>query len=175
MASLSPQLMSKLVNSEHGFWRDFGFGMACMYSSDFLGVGGFEDYLLMTESSLSGEQQQQQQQEQPAEPQPAFSSSSFAGDNSGHGGTGPSSFYSSWGGEDVLLYRKLLQSTKLNVFRAVDPAIFHLWHEKNCDRMKFQSEAQLRSCLSSKAINEASQLQLAQALAELSAKQNLVF
>lgn len=119
--------------------------MTCLYSTDFLSVGGFDDYLLLTESSLEADGQAK-------EPH----------------------FQSSWGGEDVLLYRKLLQSNKVNVIRSVDPGIVHLWHQKDCDKMKFQKADQMRSCLSSKAVNEASQIQLAQALADLKLKENHV-
>lgn len=168
--------LHKLIGSETGFWRDFGFGMTCQvqrsrrrarslsclrqYHVDFVEVGGFDDYLEMTEAPANG---------------------SAAGD-------GFSRTWGEWaewagragccehrmtvvlsraivGGEDVLLYRKQLKSPRVNVIRAIDPGIFHLWHEKSCEQFKFQSDAQLNSCLSSKALNEANQAQLAIALA----------
>ena len=40
-----PAEQEQLTISKHkGFWRDFGFGMACMYKSDFMSVGGYRTW-----------------------------------------------------------------------------------------------------------------------------------
>ena len=98
-----------ILKRDAGFWRTFGFGMTCMYRSDFLFMRGFD-------TNIQG-----------------------------------------WGMEDVRLYRKFAQNN-LNIIRAPDPGIFHLWHPKVCDLNL--PDTQYEMCLKSKALNEASQEQL---------------
>lgn len=74
-------------------------------------------------------------------------------------------------GEDVLLYRRHLQHSKLTVIRAIDPGLFHIWHEKHCDQSVL-SRDQYSSCISTRALNEASHPQLAQYVMQLQLKLN---
>ncbi|KAG1650374.1 Chondroitin sulfate N-acetylgalactosaminyltransferase 1 [Nymphon striatum] len=97
------------ISKDFGFWRDIGYGMSCMFRSDFLNIGGI-DY----ESST-------------------------------------------WGGEDVFLYRKFTKS-KLEVIRSIDPGIMHSWHDKTC--FKDNLGPKYNSCIGSKALTEGSHIQL---------------
>lgn len=64
-----------------------------------------------------------------------------------------------WGAEDVLLYRKFLQQHKVTTMRAIDRGLFHVFHEKVCD--KKLSADQMRMCQGSKGVSEASHEQMA--------------
>ncbi|XP_064613871.1 chondroitin sulfate synthase 1-like [Liolophura sinensis] len=64
-----------------------------------------------------------------------------------------------WGGEDVLLYRRHVRSN-LKVFRAMDPGLLHIYHDKSCDRTQL-SASQFRMCQDASAQGFGSQQQLA--------------
>lgn len=175
-ATYHGNVLTNFISPEAGFWRDFGYGMTCQYKSDFLAVGGFNDYL-----SNSMETNDVDQPEPPhafatvadgigainVQNYVQFSSKSrpFQVSSAGTGNKKSSSAkiqHIGWGGEDVLLYRKHLQHPNVTVIRAIDPGLFHIWHEKDCHNL---SGEQYSSCLSSRALNEASHSQLARALA----------
>lgn len=105
-----PSLREQLIISpETGIWRSFGFGMACMYRSDFMAIKGFHNRI------------------------------------------------EGWGGEDVILYRHLIGSN-IEVVRAPDPSIFHIWHDKVCNSSL--STKQYNMCIGSKLKSDASITQL---------------
>lgn len=62
---------------------------------------------------------------------------------------------SSWGGEDVYLFRKFIRFPKITVFRSITPGLFHLYHPKDCEKYKLKP-SQFNDCLTVKIINEAS-------------------
>lgn len=71
-----------------------------------------------------------------------------------------------WGLEDVDLYRKHVRrgsaagsGRRLTVVRAADPGLVHPWHEKTCDRTQLSAD-QFRGCVQSRAVGEASHVQL---------------
>ncbi|XP_065827541.1 uncharacterized protein [Oscarella lobularis] len=103
------------IKRESGFWRDFGYGMVCLYVEDFFNVGGFD-------LSIEG-----------------------------------------WGGEDVDLYSKFVQSG-LETMRSVDEGIYHVWHEKLCEPEL--SPEQYQSCMNSKISTSGSQKQLGNVIIE---------
>lgn len=60
-----------------------------------------------------------------------------------------------WGGEDLYLFRKLLNSSHLEIVRAITPSLFHIYHPKECsNRTTLDS---LNDCITAKIMNEASQ------------------
>lgn len=85
-ASKSRPSVRKQLAIEHetGTWRQYGYGMTCLYRDDFFSVGGFD-------LTIEG-----------------------------------------WGGEDNDLLKKF-KCSSLEIFRAVDRGLFHLYHEKLCD------------------------------------------
>lgn len=64
-----------------------------------------------------------------------------------------------WGGEDKYLVRKFLE-INIEIFRAVTPGLFHLFHAKTCD-YKAMNESQLNECIKVKVANEAPANELA--------------
>lgn len=98
------------LSTERGFWRDFGFGITCLYKSDFLATGGFD-------LTIEG-----------------------------------------WGEEDIRLFLSLIKSG-LDVFRARQVDLIHIFHNKYCDQDI--SEEQRQACLRTKASHYASQKCLA--------------
>ena len=62
---------------------------------------------------------------------------------------------SGWGKEDVEIYDKLVQSPTLNVFRAVDNSLMHIFHTKEC--FSTLREDQMNMCKGTKSITLGSQ------------------
>lgn len=62
---------------------------------------------------------------------------------------------SDWGGEDRYLVRRFLRSD-LEVFRAVTPGLFHLYHHKECKGIGEIAEKEYEECMMVKISNEAS-------------------
>ena len=66
-----------------------------------------------------------------------------------------------WGEEDVDLLNKVL-AQNIEVFRAPDPGLIHLWHRKVCDKDTVITADAYQHCLQSKAENLADRIELAQ-------------
>lgn len=66
-----------------------------------------------------------------------------------------------WGEEDVDLLNKVMNHG-IEVFRAPDPGLIHLWHRKVCDKDSVITADAYRHCLQSKAENLADRIELAQ-------------
>ncbi|KAK3857924.1 hypothetical protein Pcinc_035850 [Petrolisthes cinctipes] len=113
------------VHDNHGYWRLWGHGMVCVYRSDFLALPGFDKDK------------------------------------------------KDWGGEDIGFLRQVVHKSSLKVirlsflsndnhhhlllhtYRSLDPGLFHLYHNKNCDGGKNRA-----NCIKVRARSEASQMSL---------------
>ena len=71
-----------------------------------------------------------------------------------------------WGWEDVDLYEKFVNHTEIDVFRAADPDLIHIYHPAKCDRNL--SDRQMTLCKGSKASGLANQKSLVRAMMEMS-------
>lgn len=66
-----------------------------------------------------------------------------------------------WGEEDVDFLNRVM-SQGLEIFRAPDPGLIHLWHRKVCNQDSVVSSDAYKHCLQSKAENLADRIELAQ-------------
>ena len=66
-----------------------------------------------------------------------------------------------WGEEDVDFFNRVV-SHGLEVFRAPDPGLVHLWHRKVCDKSTVATSDAYLHCLQSKAENLGDRVELAQ-------------
>ena len=67
-----------------------------------------------------------------------------------------------WGLEDVDIFEKFVANPEIEVFRAADPGVIHVYHQVNCDPNL--SVIQYTQCQGSKASILASQKSLVRAL-----------
>lgn len=63
-----------------------------------------------------------------------------------------------WGGEDLYLINRF-QKLSIEVFRAITPGLFHLYHDKKCEKGKL-TKAQYKSCIKVRIRNEGSHFSL---------------
>ena len=124
------------ISDETGYWRDSGFGMTCLFKSDFERVDGFLDTRQRQRQNCT-RRERMQQDEQLID----------------RGG---------WGGEDVHLYRKFVElsnvARKFRVFRAIVPGLFHIYHAKECNSSEM-TPVTYRDCVLVKVMSEASHKQ----------------
>ena len=69
-----------------------------------------------------------------------------------------------WGKEDVVLFDRYVNSGKYTIYRAIEPGLIHIYHDKICD-LKLKQE-QLTMCLNTRAACFASQRVLYEVLLE---------
>lgn len=62
---------------------------------------------------------------------------------------------STWGGEDLHLYRKFLNHSRLEVVRSIAPSLFHMYHEKECNQSQMSAN-EYANCVSVKTQSETS-------------------
>ena len=98
------------IKESTGIWREYGYGLACMYQSDLISAGSFD-------TSMQG-----------------------------------------WGMEDVDLYSKFVargsidneSGNKIQIFRAKDVELQHIFHSQNCQDKGFQVQEKYEMCMKSK-------------------------
>lgn len=78
-----------------------------------------------------------------------------------------------WGEEDIDLLNRVM-SAGLEIFRAPDPGLIHLWHRKICNKEAILSSKGYLHCLQSKAENLADRTELAQYIFEKELKEGNV-
>ena len=113
-----------LISKNSGYWRQFGFGIAALYSSDFRQAG---ELILLTCC-----RQVDKNTHKLAKIQLVITFSAFWPIQPIYFPGGFDTSIQGWGKEDVDLYGKFIESN-LTIFRAADPGIVHVYHEIICD------------------------------------------
>lgn len=106
----------EIHKNTNGFWRDFGFGMACMYKNDYHFIG--EWVQLQTSVNVFH----------------GYMGLKFIFRLYLNYVGGFDLSIQGWGSEDVVLYRKFARSSHFSVVRTPVAGLYHHWHEKKCHK-----------------------------------------